>query len=739
MSDSSAKTAAVRYELVAEAVQDPQTTDPIVVVRKALRGRIKRALILAILFGVTGAILGYLAVPPVYQSSGLVRISSSLPAVLYEETNAQFSEPFEVFAENQATQLVSREVLHAATRNAQLQQLGWQTGDHGVQQLQNALGVSRERGHQFMHVTFEHTDPEIAQAAINAVLIAYAEQYGAQKSLSPADVEQVLTQREQEMTKQLQALRSQMLTSSDQYGLEAIERLHTEKVEQLTTIDQKLAELNRAITAVSESLDAAPDKADPQAVQDAMTAFVTGGVESSSSLMQREHTLIAEIESWKKRYGPNHPMLREFNRQLEVVRVRLQMASAPQALTLGVDSDAPNTAQTLLNHLLNLEQTYYNMRDSVLAEAAEIGNRKAILAGIQEHITEVKQRLADTRMRLDAIQVENSRPASSRVSIAATGDFPLSPIKDRRRGLAAAAGLFGMLLGTAVVVFVGLIDQRCHYVDQLAQCATGAPILCRLPDLTSNDDGDIARSTIAVHQLRHSLQISHEDTPGKVITITSCSPGEGKTSLALALASSFAGSGSRTLLIDADPRSGTITHQMQLDHLPGLYDAVRGGQNSGEIVRTESENLWVLPIGALNNGPPAQLSQQNFRWLLNAVADRFDAVIIDTGPVTTSVEASASCAVADFVLLMVARDQASSLVRDAVDRAQHCSAGRIGLVYNRAHSKDVRFVDDAPAPMSRDITALVPGSIPQSGSTAGQIGSPVHINAESAHYQSRAA
>lgn len=729
MSESSARNAAIRYELVAEAVQDPGTTDPIVVVRKALRGRLHRAILMAVLFGIAGAVLGFVLVPPLYESTGLVRIAASLPAVLYEETNAQFNEPFEAFAESQVTRLSSREVLQNAVEKPQLQEVGWPIGITGVQQLEKAVSVSRERGHQFINVSVQHDQPEVAQAVVNAVLMAYAELAGTDHSLSPDDVEQLLIARERELEQQIQSLRERMLEVSDQYGLAAVQRLHSEKVEQLTTIDQKLTEINRAVNAVSASMNE-PHAMQAETVQGLLTAFADNVRDSTAALVQREQTLAAEIESWKQRYGPNHPMLREFNRQLEVIRLRLQMQRGPAAIASSPNSASIDATQTMLNHLLNLEQTYRAMRDTVRREAAELGTRHAALAGIDEHLSEVQQRLSDTRRRVDEIEVENSRPKSSRVAIASMGDFPLSPVKDRRQGLAAAAGLFGVIIGAGLVVIVGVTDPRCRYADQLVQAASGIPVLCRLPDLTDAGDDECARATIAVHQLRHALQISHEQHHSRVITITSCGPGEGRTSLALALAGSFAGSGSRTLLIDADPRNRDLSEELGLEQMAGLVDAVRGGQSSGEIVRTDVDNLWVLPAGSIAAERTAQLSQQNFKWLLDAISERFDAVIVDTGPVTTSVESCASCAVADAVVLMASRGQSLGLIREAVTRAQQCTAGRIGIVYNRADGIDVKLADQAVEKRQRDITALVPGAIPQRGTTAGSIGrsqQPAHV------------
>lgn len=733
MSESTAGNNAVRYELVAEAVHDPGSTDPIVLLRKTLRGRYALASALAVGLGALGALIGYGAVPPVYESTGLVRVAPIMPAVLYEETSAQFSEPFEAFAEAQTTQLSSRPVLREAASSPALQELGWPGGDEGVQQLEDALSVARERGQQFVRVAVQHNEPTVAQTAVNAVLEAYRQQYSEHQALSPEEAQHLLGERQAKLEVELKSLREKMLESSGQYGVDVINDMHERKVEQLMAIDQKLAQITRAVEVLSGSLGTDNKAAQNRAVRDALSQLASQNTELSQSLLQQQQTLQAELESWKRRYGAGHPMIRELSRKLEVVELRLQMESGPGLLAAAADGDDQSNVQSTLDQLLDLEHAYLEMRDSIGAEAEELGRRRAAIAGIEEHIATVKQRLAQTRQRLDALQVESSRPETDRVQLASMGDLPLAPLKDRRKGLAAAAGMFGAVCGVGIAFLFGMLDKRCRYLDQLAQCAGNLPIVARLPDVTSAGEQDLSRSALAVHSLRQSLQVRCRSTArgqsegdahkSKVIAVTSAGAGEGKTSLTLALATSFAGAGTKTLIIDAQPRNGALSAELGMDRLPGLYDAIVSGGETGEIRRTGSEHLWVLPVGHTANAVNG-LSHEHLTWITDAVADRFDVILIDTGAVCSSVEAHAACAAADYVLLVTMRYQDMDAIREAVHCVQRTCAGEAGIVYNRAQAEDVR---DRVAPRTAaasGIAPLVPGLVPAQPATVGRIDQP---------------
>ena len=69
------------------------------------------------------------------------------------------------------------------------------------------------------------------------------------------------------------------------------------------------------------------------------------------------------------------------------------------------------------------------------------------------------------------------------------------------------------------------------------------------------DDLDF-RTKEAYKSLRTNIEFSGDDV--KVICITSCTPNEGKSTTSFELAHSFAQSGKRTLLIDADLRKSVM-------------------------------------------------------------------------------------------------------------------------------------------------------------------------------------
>ena len=98
-------------------------------------------------------------------------------------------------------------------------------------------------------------------------------------------------------------------------------------------------------------------------------------------------------------------------------------------------------------------------------------------------------------------------------------------------------------------------------------------ILPDLPDRLS-DPEQAAIAAHCVHQIRTMLQINGGTEERRVFAVTSASPGDGKTSLTLALGLSYAACGTRTLLIDCDLVGAGLTARMNVSAAEGVLEAI---------------------------------------------------------------------------------------------------------------------------------------------------------------------
>jgi Mrp family chromosome partitioning ATPase len=245
------------------------------------------------------------------------------------------------------------------------------------------------------------------------------------------------------------------------------------------------------------------------------------------------------------------------------------------------------------------------------------------------------------------------------------------------------------------------------------------------------------------------LQLGPRGTERRIFAVTSPAAGTGKTSLTLAMGVSFAATNAKTLIIDCDMvgggltlrvdaiirrkigqillRAGLVNQQQldaamkiaqnsqrkigevlvdlkvvstddlqraltaQLDMPVGMLDALAGEDLENCIAETGIDNLSILPLGAASGTDVSKLSPTSIRVILEKAKQRFDTILIDTGPVPGSLEASVVAAAADAVVMVVSRGEQRPMAERSIQHLREIGAVLAGMVFNRAEGRDVEI------------------------------------------------
>jgi polysaccharide biosynthesis transport protein len=148
-------------------------------------------------------------------------------------------------------------------------------------------------------------------------------------------------------------------------------------------------------------------------------------------------------------------------------------------------------------------------------------------------------------------------------------------------------------------------------------------------------------------------------TAGKVrsLLITSALPGDGKSTIALNLATALADGGKRSvLLIEADLHRPTLGLQLGLPAREGLSECLETGLHPlSAIRRIEPLGWYFLPAGQPDMNPTELLQAEAFGGVMKTVSPLFDWVLIDSPPVTPLTDALSLTRLCSATL-MVARE-----------------------------------------------------------------------------------
>ena len=148
-------------------------------------------------------------------------------------------------------------------------------------------------------------------------------------------------------------------------------------------------------------------------------------------------------------------------------------------------------------------------------------------------------------------------------------------------------------------------------------------------------DGLSFAAAEAYKLLRTNLMFSLPDKPCRIIGVTSSVRGEGKSTTAVNLAYTFAQSGKRVLLIDADMRLPSVSSKLSISLKPGLSNLLAGLSEESQCLRVSKyfDNWYILPAGDIPPNPSELLGSEHMHALLDRCAEIFDLIVVDLPPI----------------------------------------------------------------------------------------------------------
>lgn len=188
----------------------------------------------------------------------------------------------------------------------------------------------------------------------------------------------------------------------------------------------------------------------------------------------------------------------------------------------------------------------------------------------------------------------------------------------------------------------------------------------------------------ALKTLRTNLMFSGPSI--RVVGFTSFGPGEGKSTLSLQTAISFAHMGKRVLLVDADLRKSVLAGQLRLrSKVEGLSHYLSGLANISELLReTDIPGLYIMLAGARVPNSTELLGSENFARMIPALKDVFDYVIVDTAPVGQVIDCALMAPHLDGVVMVIDATHNSHKLERRVKNQLERSGGKVlGVVLNQ--------------------------------------------------------
>ena len=675
---------------------DSQAPNPIKMVLDRMHGRWLWAIILGVVLSPIFAYVGYKIGPVLYESTAFLTVDARLET-LVEVTPETREIKVDQEVQEQAQLLRGAEVLYEAVK---LMEPTWGgTYPNLAERVKKNLMVSVPRGAALILVKVSDPNPAFAKDAVNAIVDAYWAAY-------VPDTERQHGEKMREINTAIEASRRDIkfnkeqrvqLLRDSQYAITDVNSIISSNVErirrlevQLMDIDDRMNRINEAVIVKQQLESSEPvTEYDPPQPDDRLEPSIEDLAEVDPELPRiRESLARSEVAFGlvSEQFGKAHMQYRRTKSNLEAQQssYNARLEAARQTWVSGVGKDYTWGALGLRRQTLNEDVQNFRAQNTQLA--LDMIAAEDLESQIESEMAEL-QLLSERYNELDR---ERDAIRGGRVSIASRADLARFPSTDKK-GTFALAGAFAGIAGSLSLFFlIGTIDQKTFGIRQLEDHQNTMRVLGVMPDMdeVENEADSVMLATDCVHRIRARIESRRAPERGYALMVSSPFQGDGKTTLAVSLGWSYAESGYKTLLIDADFIGRAMSHQFGHLKDPGLREIIRNGEVQDEIHELGHPNLSLLSVGFDRRISAANLSPRLMSRVLEAVRDEYDLVIIDSGPITASIEAMPVASASDGVVLTLRRGRSRGRLAECVADIRSVGADYIGVVLNYANRTD---------------------------------------------------
>jgi len=617
-----------------------------------------RLIALTVIIGILGAAIFVFSLTPIYTASTLIMVDPSNKNLLDPSAigmtssaeNARIDSEVEIMrSDNILLKVISSQNLlvdreFGVSLSLRDRVLGFlrlatpslPTGQEALNQslskLAGAVTVQRRGLTYLISLQVRSEDPAKAATLANATADVYIQDQLSSKVASILAARDILQARISEAREAI----VQSEGSFDRFISDNLDRISQDSGRtDLVTMQSSIRQLTQAREANASRLAQAQGSLGTNNWSDLVSSLES---EALSVLERQRDNLTRQLAS-----GADSPAEIDLRAELEAIENQMRTTADQEIAALQDQVAEAQVNEETMRQRLRQQVLGSTLSADVLAQLYEL-QQSAELARAQY------QTLLSRAQDLDAqanLQVADSRV----VSEALTPRAPSFPNRTLMLALAALVSL-GVGVGLAFLyenLIGGFTSEEQIESVLKTPVASGIP-LTKLPmegeslaDLVvkaplSVFSEAIRRVRTATDQ-RATLAIGNPEAQSSVvIMVTSTLPNEGKTTLALALARSYALSGQSTLLIDGDMRKPSIHRHLQVQPTVGFSDFLSQPETEAQlssIVSRDTLTSATIIFGARRSGAPTDqlLAGPRFTRLLEAARRTFNVVVIDTPPI----------------------------------------------------------------------------------------------------------
>jgi succinoglycan biosynthesis transport protein ExoP len=213
----------------------------------------------------------------------------------------------------------------------------------------------------------------------------------------------------------------------------------------------------------------------------------------------------------------------------------------------------------------------------------------------------------------------------------------------------------GLVVGIGLAFFIEYLDTSVKTIDDVER-ALQSPVLGIIPQNVGLliHEGAESPHAEAYRVLRTNILFSRKDDKLNTVAVVSAGAGEGKTTTCFNLATVFAQSEHRVLVVDSDLRRPTLHKLMKVSNSAGLTSYLLKQNTLDQVIQTSSlPNLHFMPSGKLPSSSLGILSSPQMKELISELKQRYDFVFFDSPPIMGVSDASILASEVDMTVQVI--------------------------------------------------------------------------------------
>lgn len=271
------------------------------------------------------------------------------------------------------------------------------------------------------------------------------------------------------------------------------------------------------------------------------------------------------------------------------------------------------------------------------------------------------------------------------------------PIKPKSRINFIIAFLLGFAIPGVIIALKEYFNMKVDSPDVVKKM-TDRPIIGYIPNSGESAENNIFQDldspwAEAFRIIRTKMQFITREIKSPVILVTSSIPGEGKSFVAINMASAYSLTGKKTMLVGFDLRRPQVAQRFNLDKNIGVTSFLIGEASVDEIIqKTENPNLDLIASGVIPPNPAELISDSKTVLFLEQLKERYDYIILDTAPMSPVSDTHHLVRLVDASLFVV-RDRYThkQILAASLEEAENNHIQNLSILMNDIQMKRKRY------------------------------------------------